>query len=125
MKKGTIHGNAPTQRILINFDKRGRGGGWDEIQSFRNGTLTYKHRNRKTDQKKTMKSNLATLPATVTLPPEPWEETEKEFGARLKAVASWANHHHDVEGLCKEMPQRMHDFVDHPSKNPRAGPAMA
>ena len=76
-------------------------------------------------KKKTMKSNLATLPATVTLPPEPWEETEKEFGARLKAVASWANHHHDVEGLCKEMPQRMHDFVDHPSKNPRAGPAMA
>ena len=76
-------------------------------------------------KKKTMKSNLATLPATVTLPPKPWEETEKEFGARLKAVASWANHHHDVEGLCKEMPQRMHDFVDHPSKNPRAGPAMA
>ena len=74
---------------------------------------------------KSDENKLATLPATVTLPPEPWEETEKEFGARLKAVASWANHHHDVEGLCKEMPQRMHDFVDHPSKNPRAGPAMA
>ena len=33
-----------------------------------------------------MKSEFATLPGTVTLPPEPWEETEEEFGARLKAA---------------------------------------
>mgnify|MGYP001233014255 FL=1 len=59
-----------------------------------------------------MKSNLATLPATVTLPPEPWEETEEEFGARLEAAAGWVNQHHDVDGLCKEMPRRMHDAGD-------------
>ena len=56
------------------------------------------------------------MPATVASPPDPWKETEEEFGARLKVAAGWVNHHHDVEGLCKEMPQRMHDFVDHPSK---------
>ena len=47
----------------------------------------------------------------VTLPSAPWEETEEEFGARLKEAAVWVNQHHDVEGLCKEMPQRMHDLV--------------
>ena len=30
---------------------------------------------------------------------------------RLKAAATWFNGHHDVEGLCKEMPSRMHDLV--------------
>ena len=48
---------------------------------------------------------------TRTLPSEPWEETEEEFGARLKEAAGWVNQNHDVEGLCKEMPQRMHDLV--------------
>ena len=48
---------------------------------------------------------------TVTLPAEPWEETEEELGARLKAAATWVNQHHDVEALCKEMPQRMRDLV--------------
>ena len=48
---------------------------------------------------------------TVTLPAEPWEETEEELGVRLKAAATWVNQHHDVEALCKEMPQRMHDLV--------------
>ena len=38
--------------------------------------------------KKTIKSELATLPGTVSSPPEPWEETEEEFGARLKAAAA-------------------------------------
>ena len=47
----------------------------------------------------------------VTVPAEPWEETEEELGVRLKAAASWVNQHHDVEGLCREMPQRMHDLV--------------
>ena len=61
MKKGTIRVNAPTQPILINFDKRGDGGGWDEIQSFRNGTLFYKHRNRKTGCKKTINKKLSRL----------------------------------------------------------------
>ena len=86
VKKGTIRANAPTQHTLINFDKRGEGGRRDEIQSFRNGTLFYKHRNQKTGQKM-LENNLATLLATVTSRPEPWEETEEEFGARPKAAA--------------------------------------
>ena len=68
-----------------------------------------KVRNRKTGSKKNDKNKLATLLATVTLPPGLSEETEEEFGARLEAAAGWANQHHDVEGLCKEMPRRMHD----------------
>ena len=55
---------------------------------------------------------MATLPATVTLPPGLWEETEKEFGARLEAAAGWVNQHHDDEGHCKEMLRRMHDAGD-------------
>ena len=54
----------------------------------------------------------------VTLPSEPWEETEEDFGARLKEAAAWVNQRHDVEGLCKEMPQRMHDLV-HKTKDQR------
>ena len=51
------------------------------------------------------------LRLVVALPGEPWDETEEDFGARLEAVASWVNDHHDFDGLCKEMPQRMHDLV--------------
>ena len=47
----------------------------------------------------------------TTLPPEPWHETESDFEGRLKAAAAWVNDHHDVEGLCKQMPRRMHDLV--------------
>ena len=112
MKKGTIRANAPAQHTLINFDKRGEGGRWDEVQSFRNGTLFYKHRSRKTGSNKNDENELATLPATVTLPPGLWEGTEEEFGARLEAAAGWVNQHHDVDGLCKEMPRRMHDAGD-------------
>ena len=35
----------------------------------------------------------------LTLPAEPWEETEEEVGVRLKAAAAWVNQHHDVEAL--------------------------
>ena len=54
----------------------------------------------------------------VSLPAEPWEETEEELGVRLKAAATWVNQHYDVEALCKEMPQRMHDLV-HKTKGQR------
>ena len=47
----------------------------------------------------------------LTLPQEPWNETEEAFEERLKAAAAWVNNNHDVEGLCKEMPSRMHDLV--------------
>ena len=54
------------------------------------------------------------------MPAEPWEETEEELEVRLKAAASWVNQHHDVEALCKEMPQRMHDLV-YEAKGQRLG----
>ena len=47
----------------------------------------------------------------LTLPREPWNESEQEFGARLRAAAAWINDNHKVEELCKEMPQRKHDLV--------------
>ena len=43
----------------------------------------------------------------LTLPTEPRTETEEEFEGRLKA----ANAQPDVDGLCRQMPQRMHDLV--------------
>ena len=47
----------------------------------------------------------------VTVPPEPWTESVDDYEGRLKAAATWVNDHHNVDGLCKEMPQRMHDLV--------------
>ena len=47
----------------------------------------------------------------LTLPQEPWNETEEAFEGRLKAAATWVNDHHDVEGLCKQMPRRTNDLV--------------
>ena len=55
-----------------------------------------------------------------TLPQEPWRESEEEFGARLKAAAAYINAKHDVDGLCKEMPQRMYDLV-HVTKGDKLG----
>ncbi len=54
----------------------------------------------------------------LTLPKEPWSETEEAFEARLKAAAIWVNDKHDVDGLCREMPRRMHDLV-HKTKGAR------
>ena len=47
----------------------------------------------------------------VTVPPEPWTESVDDYEGRRKAAATWVNDHHNVDGLCKEMPQRMHDLV--------------
>ena len=44
---------------------------------------------------------------TWTLPPRPWEETPTEFARRLRAVVEDMNTHHSVEGLCRELPQRV------------------
>ena len=54
----------------------------------------------------------------LTLPQEPWNETEESYEGRLKAAATWVNDHHDVDGLCKEMPNRMHNLV-HETKGAR------
>ena len=54
----------------------------------------------------------------LTLPTEPWNETEEAFEKRLKNAAAWVNDHHDVDGLCKEMPSRLDDLV-HVTKGAR------
>ena len=46
-----------------------------------------------------------------TQPAIPWQESEEQVGKRLKAAAEHINTHHDVDGLCKEIPERMHDLV--------------
>ena len=44
---------------------------------------------------------------TWTLPPRPWEETPTEFPRRRRAVVEDINACHSVEGLCRELPQRV------------------
>ena len=46
---------------------------------------------------------------TWSLPTKPWEETIEAFGARLKGVAQKVNAEYNVEGLCKQLPQRVQD----------------
>ena len=43
----------------------------------------------------------------LTVPQEPWRESVEDYEARLKAAAAHINEHHDIDGLCKEMPERM------------------
>ena len=44
-------------------------------------------------------------------PAEPWAESEEQFGKRLKTCAAYCTANYDVESLCKEFPDRMHDLV--------------
>ena len=41
-----------------------------------------------------------------------WEETEAEFGERLRSVAEYINTTFDVESLCKGLPQRIAKLRD-------------
>ena len=47
-----------------------------------------------------------------TLPKEPWRESEEEWGKRLKATVASINHKHDIEGSCREMPERTRELVN-------------
>ena len=40
------------------------------------------------------------------VPARPWLETTEEYGVRLKAVVAAINQEHDVESLCRELPDR-------------------
>ena len=44
---------------------------------------------------------------TWTLPVKPWEETVAAYSQRLKEVVRVINSEYDVEGLCKELPDRV------------------
>ena len=46
-----------------------------------------------------------------TQPTTPWQESEAQLGKRLKAAAEHINTNHDVEGLCKQFPDRLHELV--------------
>ena len=44
---------------------------------------------------------------TWSLPAKPWEESLGDYSKRLKEVVHMVNSVYDVEGLCKELPQRV------------------
>ena len=44
---------------------------------------------------------------TWSLPPWPWEESPIGCARRLRAVVQDINTHYNVEGLCRELPQRV------------------
>ena len=43
----------------------------------------------------------------LTVPTKSWEESIEEFGSRLKDVAVYSNHHYKVDGLCRQLPDRV------------------
>ena len=46
------------------------------------------------------------------MPREPWTETVEEYTTRLKGIVQYINDHHDVDGLCREFPDRLRELVD-------------
>ena len=52
------------------------------------------------------------LPLHVSRPAKAWEETEAEFGERLRSVAEHINAHYGVEALCKGFPKRVAQLVE-------------
>ena len=46
-----------------------------------------------------------------SLPAEPWKESSANFAKRMKKAVDHVNKEHDVRGLCREMPARMHCLV--------------
>ena len=46
-----------------------------------------------------------------SLPAEPWKESSANFAKRMKKAVDHVNKEHDVRGLCREMPARMHSLV--------------
>ena len=47
---------------------------------------------------------------TKTVPKRSWEETLEAYRSRLKDCAAFINSHHDVSGLCRELPARLHEL---------------
>ena len=44
---------------------------------------------------------------TVTTPSAAWGESVDAFGSRLKQACEYINANHEVENLCRELPQRL------------------
>lgn len=49
---------------------------------------------------------------TQTTPAEPWLEGIEDYGRRLRGIAHSINSTYDVEGLCKEFPERVQEMLD-------------
>lgn len=49
---------------------------------------------------------------TRTRPEQPWKESPKDFGVRLRAICHDINKNCDVEGLCRQLPERLQEVVD-------------
>jgi len=47
-----------------------------------------------------------------TLPRQPWTETVEEYTTRLKGIVQYCNDNYNVDGLCREFPDRMQALVD-------------
>ena len=47
-----------------------------------------------------------------TQPRHLWKETVAEYGARLAKMAQYINAKHNVEGLCRELPERLRKVVE-------------
>ena len=47
-----------------------------------------------------------------SLPRQPWKETREEHGERLREACRYINAHHDVEGLCRELPERLRELEE-------------
>ena len=48
----------------------------------------------------------------TTRPAEPCTETPEEFGARLRSICQGINDNLDVDGLCRDLPNRVQLVVD-------------
>ena len=46
-----------------------------------------------------------------SLPKKAWEESQKQFGTRLRAAVQKANNKYAVGNLCKQFPQRISDLL--------------
>ena len=47
-----------------------------------------------------------------TMPQKPWEESREQFGERMRTIARHINAEREVEGLCREFPDRIQRLVD-------------
>ena len=47
----------------------------------------------------------------LTLPRRPWAESRTAFAKRMKRIVATINAHHDVDGLCREMPMRIRQLI--------------
>ncbi len=49
---------------------------------------------------------------TVTQIRQPWTETVEQFGVRMRGIVQHINANHDVENLCRELPDRIEEVID-------------